>query len=197
MSDSIFTKLQVQAFRSGITPRSRESADWFMGQLKDMKNLNRRSLLKDSNLEAKRRPLVGSMMMFFYDPKHRKTLPYYDAFPLAIMVDRAPGGFYGLNMHYLPPKLRAVLFDNLLETTNNKRYDETTKFNINYQKLKSISKLKAFRPCFKHYLTSQVDSKIALVQPTEWEIAVFLPTQQFMKANQRTVWAQSRKASKK
>ena len=29
---------------------------------------------------------MGKMYMFFYDPKLRETLPYYDAFPLVIVV---------------------------------------------------------------------------------------------------------------
>lgn len=170
--------------------------DWFMNRLKDMKNISRQALLRDPALVKRQRFGIGNMYHFFYDPKHRQTLPYYDTFPLVIMVDRAPGGFYGLNLHYLPPPLRGVLFSNLLDITTNKRYDETTKFKASYATLKSTSKLKAFRPCFKHYLRSQVASNIALVEPPEWEIAVFLPTQQFRKAQTRTVWSQSRKGAK-
>jgi hypothetical protein len=112
---------------------------------------------------------------------------------LTIMIGPAPGGFYGLNLHYLPMKLRAQLFDALLDTTNNKKYDESTKFKINYQKLKGASSLKWYKPCIKHYLTSQVDSSIALVEAPEWEIAMFMPTHQFRKASASKVWAESRK----
>jgi hypothetical protein len=41
---------------------------------------------------------VGSMQMFFYDPKTKETLPYYDTFPLVVVVGPAEGGFYGLNL---------------------------------------------------------------------------------------------------
>ena len=47
------------------------------------------------------RPSAGRMSMFFYDPKFKKELPYYDRFPLTILVEPAPGGFYGLNLNYL------------------------------------------------------------------------------------------------
>lgn len=193
MSDSIFQKLEIEAFRAGVSPRTKESLQWFQNRLMDMKNINRNSLLKDPALQKRQRAGVGNMYMYFYDPKHRSTLPYYDAFPLIIMVEPTKDGFYGLNLHYLPPKLRATLFDKLLETTNNKRYDESTKFKINYQMLKSVSNLKAFAPCFKRYLTKQVDSPIVLVEAPEWEIAAFLPTQQFQKASASKVWSESRK----
>jgi hypothetical protein len=191
--ESLIQKLEYEAFRSGVQARSAESRKWFMDKLKNMKSINRQSLLKDESLVKSQRVLPGRMYMYFYDPKHRKTLPYYDAFPLVIAVEPAPGGFYGLNLHYLPLKLRARLFDALLETTNNRKYDETTKFKINYSKLKSISKMKYFAPCFKHYLTSQMEKPLAMVEAPEWEIALFMPTQQFRKASASKVWAESRK----
>lgn len=193
MANSIFQDLQVEAFRKGITPRTKESLEWFRARMKNMNNISRQGLLKDPTLQKRQRFGAGNMYMFFYDPKHRETLPYYDAFPLTIMVGPAPGGFYGLNLHYLPPNLRAILFDNLMDITNNKRYDESTKFKLSYQMLNSVKKLKHFAPCFKHYLTSQVDSKIVLVEPPEWEIALFMPTEQFNKSNKRSVWADSRR----
>ena len=69
--------------------------------------------------------------------------------------------------------------DALMDTATNKRFDENTKFKINYGILNSASKMAAFKPCFKHYLTKHVDSSIAMVESPEWEIAVFMPTQQF------------------
>lgn len=191
MAQSYFDMLEIEAFRKGIAPRTTQSRDWFMNRVKDMNNINRHRLLKDDRLKQRQRFGAGNMYMFFYDPKHRKTLPYYDSFPLTIMIGPAKGGFYGLNLHYLPLKLRAAFFDSLLDTTN-KKYDESTKFNINYSALTAASKLKAFKPCIKHYLTSHLDSKIVLVEPSEWEIALFMPTQQFNISDSK-VWAKSRK----
>ena len=196
MSDSIFQKLEIEAFRAGLTPRTRESLEWFRDRLKDMKTINRNNLLKDPALQKRQRVGVGRMYMYFYDPKHRKTLPYYDSFPLTIVMQPTSDGFYGLNLHYIHPTVRARLFDKLLETSNNSRYDETTKFKLNYSILQNVSSLKAFRPCFKRYLTTQIDSPIVMVESPEWEIATFLPTHQFNKASARKVWAESRRAAK-
>lgn len=192
--NSLFHKLEVEAFRGGITPRSDQSRKWFREKVKELGKVNRHSLLKDPALTTKSRFGIGSMFMFFYDPKHRETLPYYDMFPLTIMVQKAPGGFYGLNLHYLAPVPRAKLMDALLDTVTNKNYDENTKMRINYDILNSARKFKAFQPCFKHYLTSHVDSKIVKVDAPEWEIALFLPTEQFAKKNKNYVWSQSRKS---
>lgn len=109
------------------------------------------------------------------------------------MVGPAVGGFYGINLHYLPPQLRAKLMDSLYEIKNNSRYDESTKLRISYEILNSSSKFKFFKPTFKHYLTSNVRSKFIEINATEWDVALFLPTERFMKAKKTRVWADSRK----
>jgi len=193
---SLFDKLQSAAFRKGITARTKESNEWFRDRIKDMGTINRNQLLKDERLQKRQRFGVGNLYMFFYNPKHRKTLPYYDAFPLAIMVGPAPDGFYGLNLHYLPPTLRAKLFDELLTIASNKRFDETTKFKLTYELLAGVQRFKLFKPCLKHYLTSQVQKPVALVEASEWELSIFLPTESFKKAKNSRVWSDSRKAAK-
>jgi hypothetical protein len=134
------------------------------------------------------------MNMFFYDPKHKETLPFYDRFPLAILVGPAPKGFYGINLHYLPVALRAKFLDGLMDITNNKKYDDTTKFEVTYNMLQASSKLRYFKPCYKHYLTAHVKSRFARVAATEWEIATFLPTASWEKANQSAIYRASREA---
>lgn len=190
MADTLFQDLQAKAFRAGVTPRTDQSMAWFRKQVKNMRNINRNSLLKDEAVQRVTRPRIGDMYMFYYDPKHKETLPFYDQFPLIILVDKAPGGFYGLNLHYLPLPLRAKFFDALTMTNN--RYDESTKLKARYATLQASAKLKYFKPCFKHYLTSHVESRIAKVQPTEWEIALFLPTQRFKGATAAAVYKDSR-----
>ncbi len=86
---SLFDTLQANAFRSGITARTKDSRKWFQSKIKDMTMPSRQKLLKDPALERTNRDVVGNMYMYFYDPKHKKTLPYYDRFPLTIMVQPA------------------------------------------------------------------------------------------------------------
>jgi len=188
---NLFQKLEYEAFRAGITPRSKESRDWFRKKARSMR-VNRSQLMQEDEIQLRNRSATGAMFMFFYDPKHKKTLPYYDSFPLIIVVDKAEGGFIGLNLHYLPIALRAKFLDALMDTTNNKKYDESTKFALSYEMLKSTSKLKYFKPCYKHYLTKHVRSKLAFVPSTEWEIATFLPTASFAKAGKTEIYSKSK-----
>jgi hypothetical protein len=190
---NIFQKLEYEAFRAGITPRTKQSMDWFRRKAQAMGRVNRSQLMKEDPIELKNRGIMGNMYMFFYDPKTKDTLPYYDSFPLTIVVGPAEGGFYGLNLHYLPPTLRARMLDGLMDITNNKKYDETTKFQATYSTLQRVSKLKYYKPCFKHYLNSNVRSRFAYVPPPEWEIATFLPAADFQKSSKSAVYKDSRK----
>jgi len=189
---NLFQKIGYEAFRAGINPRSQEARDWFRKKAQSLSRVNRLELMQDDQTKLTNRQLVGSMNMFFYDPKHTDTLPFYDKFPLAIVVGPAPGGFFGLNLHYLPPVLRAKFLDTLLDITNNKSYDETTKFQLNYKLLNASSKMRYFKPCYKHYLTAHVKSRFARVHAPEWEIATFLPTADWQKSNQAQVYKNSR-----
>ena len=158
-----------------------------------MRTVNERTMMKGDSSRLTIRPIVGSMYMFNYDPKYKEELPYYDRFPLVFPFRKVPGGFYGINLHYLPPPLRAKLMDALYDYANNTRYDESTKIKLNYQLLTSISKMRFFAPCVKHYLDEHVRSRFMYVYPSEWDIALFLPTERFAKKSKTQVWNDSKR----
>lgn len=190
---SIFTKYQDKLSLQQIEQRTRESMNWFMTNLKNVR-VEPNKILKDSMVLPKSRPSIGRMYQFVYDAKLKDELPYYDKFPLILMVGPAPGGFYGLNLHYLQPTLRLKLFEKLLAYTNNDKFDETTKLKISYNILNSVRTLKEFQPCFKHYLTTQVESRLMMIPSESWEIAVFLPTEKFKNADKKKVWRDSKRS---
>ena len=193
MATSIFDKTRKQFLAQDITARTDQSRDWFLKNLRNI-NVSPNRILKDTTLIAKSRAMPGRMFQFVYDPKGKDTLPYYDKFPLILVVGPAPDGFYGLNLHYLQPLLRIRLFDKLMEYANNDKYDESTKLRISYQILNSVKSLKEFKPCFKHYLTKHVESRLMMIPSENWEIAVFLPTEKFKKATTKQVWSDSKRS---
>ena len=113
-------------------------------------------------------------------------------FPLIFPINTAKGGFLGLNMHYLEPRLRAQLMDNLYDTATNKNYNEQTKLRISYDILNGAAKFRLFKPTLKHYLNGQVKSKLVYINPSEWDIALFLPTARFVGASRKQVYSDSR-----
>jgi hypothetical protein len=193
---SLFDTLQAQAQRAGVTARTKDSKKWFEKKVQELSVPARSKLLKDSALDKTTRNISGNMYMYFYDPKHKKTLPYYDRFPLTIMVEPAPGGFYGLNLHYLRPDVRAQFLDELMKLAPTKVRETTRITKMRYSLLQGVRKYKEFKPCFKHYLTKHVKSQFSKVQMADWEIAVFLPTEQFIKKSKTSVWSDSVKIAR-
>jgi hypothetical protein len=190
----IFDEILLKGIRAGQVPaRSSTAREWFREKAKDAGKVTESQILRGDNSRLKNRTAIGKMYFFMYDPKHKATLPYYDQFPLIFPVGKAEGGFYGLNMHYLPLQLRAQLMDALYEVTNNKRYDETTKLKISYSILKSAENMNLFKPTFKRYLSSHVRSRFVEVSSSEWDIALWLNSEQFVGAGKASVWADSKK----
>lgn len=201
---ALFDDILLKGIRSGQVPaRSNAARDWYRDQAKQVTRTQRnrtqgdkliKELRQDKDRTAHDRFMMGNMYLFAYDPKHKATLPYYDRFPLIFPINKAKGGFLGINMHYLPPILRAKLMDQLYTILNNKNFDETTKITASYKVLAGASKFKEFAPTIKHYLNAHVRSKPAYINPTEWDIALFLPTQKFVGASANQVYADSRKS---
>lgn len=198
MASYIFQKIAKLGRAEGIdqSVRQRDARTWFRNQAKAVSSVNRNKLMRDpdaGNIENKiDGESIGSMYSFFYDPKNKKTLPYYDMFPLVFVIGPKPGGFLGINLHYLPPVLRAKLMDQLYTITNNKKYDDTTKLVVSYDLLNRASRFRYFEPCVKHYLFEHVQSKFLRIEPRFWDAALMLPTEKFAKADADTVWSQSR-----
>lgn len=191
---TVFDTIMTQGVRSGQIPaRTQQSREWFRDTAQKISRINERSLMRGDEARLVTRPMPGSMYMYYYDPKWKDELAYYDRFPLVFPFRRVPGGFYGLNLHYLPLQLRARLMDALYDYTNNARYDESTKIKLNYQLLTSISKMRFFEPCVKHYLDEHVRSRFMYVYPSEWDIALFLPTERFAKKSKTQVWSESKR----
>lgn len=193
MATSLFQKYDKELSSANIERRTREAQQWFYARLKGVKRINEVSFLKDPNLIRKQTMRPGYMYHFVYDPKTKEQLPFYDTFPLVLAVAPAPGGFYGLNLHYLHPLKRAAFLDKLMLIASSKEIDEKTKIRLNYNLLNGSKKYKEFVPCFKHYLTNNINSRLMLVPATEWDIAIFLPTEKFQGRNKSYVWSDSKK----
>ncbi len=190
----LFDEILAKGIRAGQMPaRTGAAREWFREKAKDAGKIQDTRILKDSTERLKNKTTIGKMYFFVYDAKHKATLPYYDKFPLIFPVERVQGGFYGINMHYLPLKLRAQLMDALYDITNNNRYDENTKLRLSYGVLKGAEKFNLFKPTFKRYLNSQVRSRFVEIAPAEWDVALWLNAEQFIGASKTKVWADSRK----
>ena len=134
-----------------------------------------RSLI--SKGKATLRPKYGIMNLFGYDPKHKDKLPYYDTFPLILPLEPAKGGFIGLNFHYLKPGARVAFLRSLANTTNNNKFDKSTRYKINWRNNTFM------RKTAKHYLFNHVRTSFLNISADEMAIAIFLPVARFKKGS--------------
>lgn len=185
----LFTKILKDAGMQGKVPGRPDSRDWFRDKAQATARANPKRLMLQGNKVKMIQP--GKMYSFFYDPKTKDTLPYYDTFPLIFPFSLLPQHFIGINMHYLPPLLRARLMDALYDLVG-KRITEDSKLRISYGILQGASRFKLFQPTIHKYLYSHMRSNFLEIPADQWDIALMLPTERFVKAGKRRVWNESR-----
>ena len=183
---NIFGNLFNRISTSNVKASAKSAFTWLKGKAKEVSAGKRTS-------HSVMRPEIGKMYFFSYDPKQKETLPYYDVYPLIFMVDSAKGGFFGINLHYLHPRQRAVLMDALYDLVSDEKYDRKTRLKLSYNILKSTRKFKLFNPAFKRYLWKHVKSNFIEIESIEWNNAMMLPLEQFKKASKNKVWSDSSK----
>ena len=190
---SLLEKYQNQR-PSEFRTRSEESLTWLRDQMQGTR-VNVDSFYKKSTFNRTNRYLIGRMYNYFYDPKYAEVLPYYDIFPVTLILSLEENGFMGLNLHYIPPRYRITLLDALYEYAikdDEDADDIQTRIRMSYDILKSASKLKWAKPCLKRYLASHVKGEALEVTPDHWDTVAMLPLARFKKQSITEVYKQSR-----
>jgi hypothetical protein len=188
---TLIDRIQSSLAKEGYTPRTNSARDWLRSKVKTL-NPTPQSIMRDRE-RLRENSLIGRMYFYFYDPKHKDTLPYYDRFPLVIPIERYPDGFLGLNLHYIHPKQRIILLDKLSEVASNDKFDSKTKLRISYEYLAAASRIFEATPCIKRYLFNHIQSRFLEISADEWDIAAMLPVESFVGASTSKVYADSRK----
>jgi len=182
MAQSKFIQSVVKAAKG--RPKSTE---WYREKIKEFGKPGAMDLIRDG--KRNNRPFYGRLNMFFYDPKYKKTLPYYDTFPLVLPLERYDDGFLGINLHYLPMTLRIRLLDRLVDYSNNTKFDESTRLAVDYSKLKNLNLIK---PTLKRYLAGRVKTQFRRIDADEFTVAVLLPIARWKKGSAAEVYKDSR-----
>jgi hypothetical protein len=186
MAEKSFTNIKID-------PNNVEkSVQWYQAQVRKLGQLGGQTIMNQKEFLVNR-IMPGKMYLFFYDPKFKNILPYYDRFPLILPFRKVQKGFFALNLHYLPYGTRFKLLGYLFEYLNNDNMDETSRLNITWKILIRSTKLEPVKACVKHYLNDHVESRFFEVPINNWLTAALLPVERFEGANKQTVWNDSRK----
>ena len=192
MADKIATD-----FLANIKAKGKKAIDWFKSIVKDTQRAafpattGRKEIMSDRNIGVTAgKPIIGKLYLFQYSAKWKDILPYWDMWPLIFPFARAANGFYGINLHYLPPNARAALMIKLIKAQGGSgKMDEDFKLKLNYN---IITSFKPAIPCIKRYLFGQVQGKgLYGISGEDWSYAAALPLQKFQKESAKYVWSQS------
>ena len=192
VQESFLSKVS-DAVRSGTVGKEvKRSAQWFQDKIKGLKGTvkNRfsstnaakfyRESEKINDAVFKRRVSLGDMFCYYYNPKYRKTLPYYDMFPMIMLLSAEKETFLGINFHYLRPKWRAILLDRV-----------SAKIGGGLPKWSKLRQIRQIAPTIKRYRFDHIMKKVIPIEEDEQEIAIFLPTEKFKKTGKANVWSDS------
>ena len=182
--------------RSGkVGQEVKRSARWFHDKVKGLKGelrnkfsaTNPNKFYRESEIKINpaifhKRASLGELYCYHYNPKYRDILPYYDRFPMIMLIGADQDTFTGLNFHYLQPKFRAILLDRV--------HAKIGGGIINWKK---IAKIREIEPTVKRYRFDHIRKKVIPIEEKEQEIAIFLPLERFKKAARTKVWADSKR----
>lgn len=186
----------VEQLRRAPPDAQRRALQTFNRMASDLRKLpvSGNELMKESSrLITRIYPMhIGRLCMFYYYPKLQKELPYYDRFPLIMPIEVYNDGFLGLNFHYLPNRLRAQLMDAIYDTViKDTHLNEKQRIFFSYRIMKRVIKIPNYMPTIKRYLYTHLRSRIHVLAPDAWNVALFLPLERFEKANIQRVHADS------
>jgi hypothetical protein len=187
----LIDRIKQSLAKEGYSTGTNNARNWLRAKVKELTPTSR-ALMADRD-RLKSNSTIGKMYFYFYDPKTKDTLPYYDRFPLVIPIESYKDGFLGLNLHYIHPKQRLILLDKLSETATNDKFDSKTKLKVSYSYLAGASRAFEATPCIKRYLYSHIQSRFLEISADEWDIAAMLPVETFVGATTSKVYADSRK----
>ncbi len=192
---TIIKKIEKQLNEEGHAIGGRNAKNWLLQKIQQLnvRGSDRRKIIQEGI--QKNKAILGRFYFFFYDAKLKEELPYWDKFPLVVPIQQYPDGFLGLNLHYITPRDRLILLQQLKKFATGSLGDEKTRLKLSYPILKATANAYRATPCIKRYLASHIQSRVIEVPADEWQIAAALPLQQFKSMTQsvsnQKVWNES------
>lgn len=200
----LLIKNLIKAYQRNVgnTRQTAKSREWFYKRASKLGTVRPDRMFKDKDNRQRDKVQLGKLYYFKYDAIHKEELPYWDQYPLVFFFDafksEKNGKSYllGLNLHYLPPKMRLALFAELVKIRSEKRFRKNTKLKMTWSYLATMSKHNLVRPCVKMYRVDHIKTRFVQVPADEWEIVIPLQLSVFKKASRQQVWKDSMRKRK-
>ena len=150
-------KKSLSWYRSAVKAEASVYKKNFGKYILDERRDNIGSVKSQDQNELRQYTVQGHLYMFEYKAK-MKWLPYYDRFPLVYVIKSLRNEFWGANLHYLPIKKRLQATRKLMQ-----------------------GRVDVPKACFHKYLQPHVEGLLIDLAEDEWDTAVLLPTEDFVK----------------
>ena len=160
---------------------------WFKNRLKNTR-INDSDILRGEVGKRRAKPSIGSMFFFRYYAVYHDTLPYYDQFPLTLVFNEDAQHIWGINLHYLAPEARVVIFKRIMDIIGSTVLSDKKKIMVTWEMLSAMAHNKWIKHAVKCYRKDHLRSMPVEVQPDEWISAIFLPVEKFVKQSKEAVW---------
>lgn len=202
-------KLPTESLNDALKERSmstirRRSHQWFeenyISRTKEPPEEKRGKLLE-----------VGKMYTYNYDPKHKDILAFYDYMPMMLCIGhiKTAGGklnAMGINMSYIPPKVRPQVLDKIVKTFKSQMFDFnekqvlSQKFSVmkkvplDYGVCKKILKDSGFEFAVRSYIYTRMKTEPRVITASEWWKMMVFPSQFIEEMNIRAIYAEYKKS---
>ncbi len=162
-----------------------QALEWFRMRIsKDLKVHAKQIITAPSGynkFSKEHRTMLGKLYLFEYKAEQAgdEESGTYDRYPMVFffnMVKNKEGKtlLYGLNMHYLLPKQRAVLYHGLMKLKVSKKWTPNVKLRMQWDMIKKVANHKLMEKAVHAYRVDRLQSRFVEIQPNDWIIAAFL-----------------------
>lgn len=163
-----------------MTESEKESYDWYK-KIVDSYRLKKDVSTGDFKAQERRAIKEGSFISFAYkNPvgKDKKSLRFYDEFPVDVILSIRGNSLLALNFHYIPPPMRFIVIKFILQL-NKQRIKAGKRLLLEYQMIKEFIKRNGLELMIHRYRVNRITS-LKYIKGSELKYIVSLPSERFI-----------------
>jgi len=165
-------KVTRELFEStGIDYQSTKAIQWFNKECKKMSFGEAHASQTINEFVSPGKITSGDMLLLQYSAKYADTLPYWDIYPIMILLSMDNKHFWGLNLHYLTSQQRQKV---MIVLYAQKMGYGLKSFKPKWQMMKSAIGVNLAKKCIKQYIIGNIE-KLSIISKDSWSYVAFMP----------------------
>lgn len=177
----------------GQRKHSAESLEWFRKRVSKDTRVKASQIIDDPASYDVQNPkgnkgMIGKLYLFEYQAEQAGDVEVgvYDRYPMVFFfgTGKTKAGnrtLTGLNIHYLTPSQRAVLYQKLIAFKTSKAWTPNVKVKLQWDLIKAAAGAQIVEKAVHSYRVDRIQSRMISIPVDDWIITIFLQLQQFVK----------------